>query len=383
MEEALRKSVLNFNWNKPSFLNQRYFIPNQLIDLLIENDFNLTEEGKSVNKQPIYSLTLGTGKTKVLAWSQMHGNETTTTRALIDFLMYYKKLQQENKLGFLENLSIKVIPILNPDGAKAYTRYNANKVDLNRDALTCTEPESQVLQQLYTSFKPDFCLNLHDQRTIFSAGGEKNPAILSFLAPAYNKETTINNTRLKSMAVITAVNKVLQEYLPAKVGRYDDAFNPNCIGDRFTQLGTPTILFEAGHWPGDYQRKKTVDYCFLALFSALRAIEELTIAGAEHGYFKIPENEKNFYDIIIRNVVFCNNLTDVAIQYNEVLEDKTLKFVPFLVKTGNLSKYYGHSEITGNNKKMQINKLEYSEINVKIENIALDNENYIDFLTLN
>jgi murein tripeptide amidase MpaA len=40
--------------------------------------------------------------------------------------------------------------MLNPDGAKTYTRENANKVDLNRDSQDLTQPESKILRKLTT-----------------------------------------------------------------------------------------------------------------------------------------------------------------------------------------------------------------------------------------
>jgi hypothetical protein len=38
------------------------------------------------------------------------------------------------------------------------------------------------------------------------------------------------------------------------IGRFDDSFNLNCIGD-FSSNGSSTLLFEAGHFEGDYQRE--------------------------------------------------------------------------------------------------------------------------------
>ncbi|WP_246054392.1 M14 family metallopeptidase [Antarcticibacterium flavum] len=68
--------------------------------------------------------------------------------------------------------------MLNPDGARAYTRVNSRGVDLNRDAHNREEEESKVLRKVYNEFKPHYCFNLHDQRTIFSAG--QNPYLLLF-----------------------------------------------------------------------------------------------------------------------------------------------------------------------------------------------------------
>ena len=52
--------------------------------------------GHSVLNQPIYAHCLGKGPKKVLLWSQMHGNESTTTRALLTYLTIYIPLAELN-----------------------------------------------------------------------------------------------------------------------------------------------------------------------------------------------------------------------------------------------------------------------------------------------
>jgi len=107
-------------------------------------------------------------------WSQMHGNESTTTKAVIDLLNYLKH-DSVNALEIANQCTLKIIPILNPDGARDYTRVNANQIDLNRDAQDLTQPESRILKEEYDYFRPDFCFNLHDQRTIFNVGKTNKP----------------------------------------------------------------------------------------------------------------------------------------------------------------------------------------------------------------
>src|SRR5690606_578780 len=187
----------------------------------------------SVENRPIYTLKFGSGSIKILMWSQMHGNESTTTKGLIDFLNFAQS-EEDFAQKILQQFQFLVVPILNPDGAFYYTRVNANEVDLNRDAFRQTQPEMQYLQQLINDFQPDFCFNLHDQRTIFSAGNSANPATLSLLAPAYNPEREINDTRKKTMQVAVRIAAVLAEIIPNQIGRYDDGFNMNCIGDYLT-----------------------------------------------------------------------------------------------------------------------------------------------------
>ena len=206
--------------------------------------------GKSVLGKPIYKYSIGTGKTKIFMWSQMHGNESTTTKALFDFFNVINS-QEEIGVKLLQEFTFCFLPMVNPDGAELYTRENANKVDLNRDSVDLSQPESQLLRKTFEDFKPDFCYNLHDQRTIFGAGTSGNVATVSFLAPSFNENRDINDVRIKAMNVIVAMNNELQKYIPNQVGRFDDGFNLNCIGDMFTFLNVPTILFEAGHYQDD------------------------------------------------------------------------------------------------------------------------------------
>ena len=221
--------------------NNRY-LSSQKWDLLLKAlPYKLpsTIIGHSVLNQPIYAHRLGNGPIKVLLWSQMHGNESTTTRALLDLFAH---LRTPSGARLVEGLTLMVIPQLNPDGSSAYTRINANKLDLNRDAIDLSQPESVALRKVFESFSPDFCFNLHGQRSIFAAGKAGKPATLSFLSPAANKQRSLSPARVKAMQIIALIHNNLQQYIPDQIGRYDDTFNPNCVGDYFTSLGVPTIL---------------------------------------------------------------------------------------------------------------------------------------------
>ena len=304
--------------------------------------------GSSVLKAPIKMITIGHGKTKILMWSQMHGNESTTTKAVLDFINFLSEPSTESKL-VLENCTICIIPILNPDGAAAYTRVNANAVDLNRDAQDRSQPESKVLRQIYDAFQPDFCFNLHDQRTIFNVGTTNKPATVSFLAPAFNAERSVSLTRGKSMQLIVAMNTVLQQFIPGQVGRYDDGFNSNCVGDAFQMLDTPTILFESGHYPEDYDREKTREYIFYALLTAVKTIAENLIESFSiAAYSQIPENGKQFLDVIVSNAHLVDSSYSVGesigILYKEVLQTDKLYFEPQLTKKGDLEYFFAHKE---------------------------------------
>jgi len=281
-------------------------------------------------------------------WSQMHGNESTTTKAVFDFLKLLTNHKADFVAKILEECTLYIIPILNPDGAKAYTRLNYHNIDLNRDAQDLSQKESLVLDKVLRQNKPDFAFNLHGQRTIFSAGLVNKPATVSFLSPAAAQNRNITESRKKAMDVIVYMNKILQKFIPGQVGRYDDGFNLNCVGDTLSSRNIPVILFEAGHYPQDYEREEARKFIFYSLISSAYYIASETITGNLYDeYFEIPENEKLFYDIIIRDVILEEKNVDIAIQYEEILEENVIKFLPKVVKIDNLKKFYGHREING------------------------------------
>ncbi|MFK7782924.1 M14 metallopeptidase family protein [Psychroserpens sp.] len=378
MQTELLKSL--YKSHKETSLFGRYIHATSIFHLLDNDNIKPFVDciGTSVNNENIHSITLGTGSKKILMWSQMHGNESTTTKAVFDMLNVLIASEQLSK-RVLDACTLKIIPILNPDGAKAYTRLNANGIDLNRDAKNLSQPESQVLRKVFDTFKPDYCFNLHDQRTIYNVEATNNPATISFLAPAQDKDCTITDTRKKAMEIIAVMNTNLQKQIPNQVGIYDDAFNINCVGDTFQSLNTPTILFEAGHFQEDYDREVTREFIFQSLMTAIQYISETNITGSNHkNYLQIPRNEKLFYDIIIRNT----SKQDIGILYNEKLRDESIEFIPKIEKIYDLSTFYGHKEIdarghevlfTDNNNLVEGNENDFVLINNEKSSLKLKN----------
>jgi hypothetical protein len=339
-----------FNQNKEQSIQGRYITLDSIEPLLKKNNTNNQLEiiGKSVLDASIYKYQIGTGKIKILLWSQMHGNESTTTKGLFDFINLLNNGSDLAK-KYLNTFTFCCIPMLNPDGAKLYTRVNANKIDLNRDSQDLSQPESRILRATFESFKPDFCYNLHDQRTIFGVANTGKPATLSFLAPSYNEAREINDSRLKAINLIAGINDTLQQYIPGQVGRFDDSFNINCIGDTFQNRGVPTVLFEAGHFPNDYDREVTRKYVFISLVSSFEILSENDIVNNElDKYLIIPQNNVVFYDFIYKNIKINYDgieiITNFAAQYKEELVENQICFNAYIVKIGELDDYFGHFE---------------------------------------
>ena len=335
---------------KSALVSGRY-ITNENLHPFLETLISNSKEsvlGHSVLGKPIYLVEVGSGKTKVLIWSQMHGNESTTTKAMIDFIKF---LTANNSVAedFRKHFTFKIIPILNPDGAEAYTRVNANEVDLNRDFLNLSQPESHFLMNLFNRFNPDFCFNMHDQRTIFSVGDTGKPATISFLSPAFNDSRDLNEVRECAMGVIADMNTILQEFIPGQVGRFDDSYNRNCVGDTFQNLGVSTILFEAGHYSNDYQREVSREVVFLSLIAACESIINKSFLDDRISlYMNIPQNKTLFYDFVYKNVKINYDSNEIcsifAAQYREVLQQGSIVLIAYISDVNISDKITGHIE---------------------------------------
>ncbi|MHA3046099.1 M14 family zinc carboxypeptidase [Riemerella anatipestifer] len=339
-----------FSYVKNVNFKNRYISPEKLFVFLKEKYGNVLEQiGTSPMGRPIYMMSIGKGKTKVVAWSQMHGNESTATLAMLDLLesLEYdpalaEELWQEIKLDF--------IWMLNPDGSAVWTRRNALDIDINRDFVKESSLEMRLLKEIVLNGDYHYALNLHDQRTIFTTDAV-HPATLSFLAPSENIEREVTENRKKSMAVIAEIFSKLSLEIPNQIGRYSDEFYPTSTGDNFMKEGIPTVLFEGGHFFDDYTRANTREYYTKALYYALRAMADLKGETSEYEkYFEIPENRETHYDVIYRNVKLNTNfpcVLDVAVQYKEVYNegDEEISFVPYVVEVGDCSRKKGWKEI--------------------------------------
>ena len=329
-----------------SAISRRY-LPFKILESFIQeiaNPHYVKVLGASVNKLPLYSYIIGQGSTKILLWSQMHGNESTSTKSIFDLICF---LQSDHALAkdICNKFELCILPMLNPDGANQYTRVNANGVDLNRDAALLTQPESKVLRTVYNNFAPHYCFNLHGQRTIFGFPTGKS-SIMSFLTPAADQTRALNDQRALSMHVVSKIEKLLSSELKGNIGRYDDGYNINCTGDTYQTLGTPTILFEAGHYPGDYQREKTRSYFFSAIIAGFYGCLDKE-GHLWQDYFNIPEHKKIFIDVCLTNILTIDGIKikKLYLQYEEQLKSEAIQFMPKIVEIEVNDQVFAHKTI--------------------------------------
>lgn len=257
-------NTLHQTFKEPALYHRRF--KHADIDSLIQkhqskNVLAVTTIGKSFEGRAIYELEYGKGEKKVMLWSQMHGDEPTATMALFDLFNFLG----ENGDGhddirhlLKDQLNIHFIPMLNPDGAERYARRTAQNIDMNRDARAGHTLEGALLKARAMAIKPQYGFNLHDQNIYYNVPDTKNPVTISLLAPAYNEAREINAVRGGAMKIIVGMNKILQQYIPDAVAKYDDTYTPRGFGDNFQSWGASTVLIESGGKKGDPEDRKSV-----------------------------------------------------------------------------------------------------------------------------
>lgn len=250
--------------------------------------------GCSVQGRKIDSYAFGTGETHVLLWSQMHGDESTATAALLDLFQF---LATSDKYNFFREeiarkLTLLFVPMLNPDGAELFQRENAKGIDLNRDSQLCECPESEILWSVFREFQPKYCFNLHDMDESHFVGSTKEQASLAFLAPSTSEVCEQPAHRKQAMRLIAYLAESVSHLLPQKISRYEDVFDARCFGENFQIAGAATILIESGAYTNDPERqyiRKLNFLMFLRAFSYLLSPPSSIIL--EQKYWQIPEDK--------------------------------------------------------------------------------------------
>ena len=315
--------------------------------------FKVKKAGTSTEGRDIFLISYGKGKTKILLWSQMHGDETTATMAIFDILNFLSsdKDFKELKNELQKKLTIYFMPMLNPDGAEVFQRNNTMGIDINRDARRLQSDEAKLLLKYFRELKANFGFNLHDQSTRYSVGKTFKPVTISFLAPPFNEKVMINTTRGNAAKLISKLYNLLSEFIPGHIARYKDEFEPRAFGDLLQKLGTSTILIESGGWKNDPEKQFIRKLNFIALLCSFKIIAEKSYNNAKiKTYESIPENQEFIRDIIFRNISYIKNgkkiLIDIAVNLEEI---NTKDFRNFFYKSniddiGDLSGLYGYED---------------------------------------
>lgn len=265
--------------------------------------------GTSYGGREIFQVEWGKGETKVLMWSQMHGDEPTATSALIDMFAFLQtNRDKKDWVAKLENtITIRAIPMLNPDGAEFYQRRNLQHIDINRDAQQLETPEGRILKNARDSWRPDIGFNLHNQQELTSVGSTKRQATNSFLAVSGLADGSSYPGLERNKRICAVMIKALNEFIEGNIARYDDDYNPRAFGDMISAWGTPVILIETGGLHGK-DESFLIKLNFIAFLTALQSMVDGTQDTADASvYSNLPFNGSGvLFNYVFRNANIVN-----------------------------------------------------------------------------
>lgn len=120
-----------------------------------------SDEGREL--YAVYFSKNGIGKDKskikVLIFAQQHGNEQSGKEGAL--LLIGELLKPENQYLF-DKIDFVLVPQMNPDGSEKNRRRNHNGMDLNRNHLILTEPETIGLHKIFNKYQFDVTMDVHE-----------------------------------------------------------------------------------------------------------------------------------------------------------------------------------------------------------------------------
>ena len=341
-------------------------IEREVVRLCAMSDGLLNREivGYSVEGRTINLISCGSGRKKVLLWSQMHGDESTATLALMDIFHFFvrRSVRDAWVKRLLQETRLYVIPMLNPDGAQRVQRHTAVQIDLNRDALALATPEAKVLLDIHRRCSPAYGFNLHDQN-VSSVGASPSVAALSLLAPPVDGKNSLPPARKRAMRVAAVIVNSLRPFLDGHIAKYDDSFEPRAFGDTLQSLGTGTVLIESGQWPDDPEKLFIRKVNVVGILSGLWAIATGALGEARIAdYTHLALNGKSVYDIVIRDLILehvngWSHSVDIGLKMAHGRRSGSRRDLVTIEQIGDLRRLTGLEIIPGHKRRLASNKV--------------------------
>jgi hypothetical protein len=331
-------------------VEKMHYIQNQNPHILLE------EIGKSVEGRSVNMFSFGTGEIKLLLWSQMHGDEATSTASLLSiFYFFAKNFDSPFVQNIYNNLTIQAIVMLNPDGSEAYQRRNVQGIDINRDAQRLASPEAQILRKMHERIHPDFGFNLHDMGGKETVGESGELLTVALMAPPFNKANEDSPTRVRAKRLVMIIKNALDNFIEGHVSRYKADYMPRAFGDAFQNWGVSTVLIESGV-PNSAEPHHLNRLNFVSLLAAFDAISGGYIDDVDpEDYERIPLEGIQLFDLVIENAMIYSGRNhipfrgDIGINISKKWkEDKTF-LTGIIEDLGDLSITSGRKVINSEN----------------------------------
>lgn len=209
------------------------------------NRLNVSSIGKSVKGKDIPMVTISDPASvpemtkKLFIICRQHGNEPASTEAMLRLIEQLVLKDDDITKDVLSKVAFYIVPMVNPDGADAFQRRNANGADLNRDWLNLWQPETRAVRAAIDTIVPDVIIDEHELSPTNRKSDFVETAGVSSGAPL---EVAAECGRMQGLVV-----GMLRTHDMNVVSYEIEDHNPARLAHRYFPIhaGTKTILFES------------------------------------------------------------------------------------------------------------------------------------------
>ena len=201
-------------------------------------------------------------KVPIFINGSIHGNEYPGTDAVLRLIETLAYSDSPEVQAILSKVILLVNVVQNPDGRVQGTRANANGIDINRDFITQSQPETRATVEVIRSWNPMVILDLH---------GFVSPMLIEPCTPPHNPnyEYDLYITWAYQLALAMEAELYAQTGYPAQIPFLDSALN----WDDWPPTYTPMYgMFHGGYGhtlETPYRDERGVDAHFAAVWGAL------------------------------------------------------------------------------------------------------------------
>jgi predicted deacylase len=256
--------------------------------------------GTSNEGRPLWLAKVGTGETTVLYITQQHGNEPLGTEAALSLLQRLATSNHPDIRRMREELTVLVVPRVNPDGHERFWRQNYDPVlepgaptdfwtagrgyDINRWHLPTLAPadnpvpEAATVQRVYQRYQPDIVVDYHHQGSYVNDDGELIRTSMFWPRP----EGGANQDAIdRSKQVTWLMYETLEHYGFAEVSQYPGGPEPGIARNAYGALGSASVLVELRGDIGQKSSGYLIRTAYVAMFSVLEAAAEGTLSSID------------------------------------------------------------------------------------------------------
>ena len=145
------------------------------------------------------------GKPTIMYQAQIHGNEPAGGDGCLAVI---EALDGEYGKSVLKDVNLVVIPRVNPDGSKEFSRDNGReKFDMNRDHIKVQSAEIDATHKVYNLFLPQAVLDGHEYYALNFEQEDVFKDVLLGVGGGYNTTDRLTQTGVKAVnSVIKGLN---------------------------------------------------------------------------------------------------------------------------------------------------------------------------------